>query len=185
LKSDLVTVLPNWITAITAVGALVGAVIAARATGQQLRATHQQLRIEQKRDADRDEEASRWQANLVGAWIDTDIIIYPKAFKAFRRLRRGVRRLKGEYDVVAAVRNASTVPIYDLKVTIATGNGETSEEIPGNICPPNATVHLPWEGRRFSSWEEFRGGGVTVEFTDASGRRWHRDRRGRLAEVSP
>jgi hypothetical protein len=43
---------------------------------------------------------------------------------------------------------------------------------------------LEWEGKTFTSWAEFTGGGVIIEFSDAAGKRWRRDMRGKRATAT-
>lgn len=167
------TVLPTWVTALATVAAVVAAVRAGR-TAKRL----------YDREAARDQRvldnAEHAQADLVAAWVtfNSDPLTPTQAQKlptAFRA--RGW---------VCRLRNASNVPVYDLHAVIeAPGGQERARPEPIATLPPGPPQDYPVPDISHAldptNDENYRLLRVSIRFTDAAGRRWHRSGAGELS----
>jgi hypothetical protein len=107
------------------------------------------------------------QASLVAAWLAGD----PVTWGTNPRVR---------------VSNQSDQPVYDLKVFLELTDGERSlvhqsSAVPSRKGSPKV-FYEPEAIRNPQPGTECRG--VTVEFTDAGGRRWRRGLTGRLHHIT-
>ncbi|MFF4893899.1 hypothetical protein [Micromonospora chersina] len=175
---------PAWGSFITTLGAFVAAVWAAR-TARQLyeREAARDKRAEDER-GERAEEQKRSQAVQICSW--------------FGRTSMG----RGASRWCALLRNASPVPVYDVWVSFfyyplgTEGEPELRSVSWVSVVPPTdePLVVLPESGlargpAKVDAYgnqvhnEEDKDFAVSVEFTDAAGRRWRRDIRGNLMEL--
>lgn len=164
----------EWATAVVAAGALAAAVVAARVSWRV-------LQIELDRDSERREVAERAaQADSVAAWATT--------------VDHEFAELTVPRSLGAVVRNASSLPVYNLVVTFIGPDGTDRARITVPVFPPGEDqFHCPIEPRRperqddevpvyAESFSEFA---VALTFRDTAGRTWVRDQHGQLAKASP
>jgi hypothetical protein len=152
---------PTWLAT---AGASIAAVFAYRA-----------LRIEQRRDAGRDDEARRKQAEGISAWVGP---------------REG-----GSYDspehFEVVVGNTSDQPAYGLFFTaFFDDGGECPLMNYLNVLPPQSRVYLDREladddADRAADPFDWKDATISVRFFDARGQQWLRNEIGSLSEYTP
>lgn len=118
------------------------------------------LRKEQRREADRAEDARRAQAARISAWVETH------------------RSQDGGLGIAFHVHNASDMPIYDVELPLPVPSGEPPVAEFVGLVPPGQTVLRPAPTEWLRSYTEPEP--VQVEFLDSAGRRWTRDEQGTL-----
>jgi hypothetical protein len=204
---------PTWILALTTLGAFMAAVFAGlvaydlltvenvrdlQASAERAFAAEERARIERERQESREAAAreqaaqraaaERAQASKVAAWFDEDQVgILP----AMNNIRAGID------DWVAQVRNASDLPVFDVRVFFYwvndthDGRPWTTQERYASldrlrVIPPEQTRHLQLPQTVRQTGEEIDRDSylVAIEFTDANGIRWRRDESARLIKAS-
>jgi hypothetical protein len=119
----------------------------------------------------------RAQASQVAAWVGS--------YAASRRVVRPSDQYVSEGDelTAAVVKNASSLPIFDVEVTFVLPDGSSAP----SVTPVNITVVPPGDERavprpqQYSLVSDIR---AVVHFRDASGAEWFRDRFGELREFN-
>jgi hypothetical protein len=179
---------PTWLLALTTLAALGAASVAAVVAYAVLRIEgDREVRAAQER-AERRETDRRAQAARVAAWYGSwQTVIYASG-----------KPIPGAGDVLASgavIGNTSGLPVYDVLVWfyMPTGpeRGLSPQDARGvgaerrDVVPPGEThVYVP---QLFKDLESAGSGGaqprwlVAIEFTDAAGVRWRRDRLSRLS----
>lgn len=137
------------------------------------------LRRERERDIRREADGRKAQADKVAGWVDQHEVSGPE----------------GPYLIF--LRNASELPIYDLKMSVRDTN--TGKEIIRKVLPvlaPEAKHKAIKLRAEFVQDDIARaelvagvndkqpGCGVTLQFRDGSGTRWRRELDGKLVKVS-
>jgi len=187
-------VVPDWVTAIATVGALIAAIVAGIWVARQTRATQGQLHLMAQAEADRQELARRDQASRVSAWLTQD---------EFGRF-------------VALVFNASQQPLYQAAVRFISPNNDNRMDV-GTLAPDTVprevvavsafinqarietrSIDLSWnmpgmngpvkrlepqvDGTKKWVRGEWQAGplGLGIIFTDSHGVRWERSLNGHL-----
>lgn len=164
--------LPTWLSALSAMAALVAALWAGRAAWRV-------VSVERERDEERRRLDARAQADLIAAW---PALVLSDPANQDSPLKWGV-----------AVRNASPLPVHQVHVAhvpISSGQGEKTVVFelvaPGDFLiaghemyrRPDAQVPRPFPAELRGRWYV-----IELRFTDMSGRRWHRDRHGNLVRI--
>jgi maltose-binding protein MalE len=152
----------SWVSAVSTIFALIFAAVAAYAT-------QRAYRIEIGRDRAQAAFARRAQAALVSAWWGTD----------------GQRTQSG-----TLVRNASETPVYQATISaVSSRDVNVGWQLNLPVVPPSdQPMFFPARSDPEGSMpagaaaQDYR---VAMSFTDSTGIRWIRDRRGMLYEVSP
>jgi hypothetical protein len=162
----------EWVAALATLAAFIAAVIAARFAARA-------LAIEQDREADRQEGEKRAQAALVSAWIEVEYEVRGDGSRA---------AVKG---LTCLLRNASAVPVHDVKViglldrrTKEARTREVFRDVELSTLPPSADpvvkeIGGPGPGGLVAFVDSAARSAriaarCTMEFTDSSGRRWVR-----------
>lgn len=170
---------PTWLQVVATAAALLAAF---RAAGY----TKGLLERESDRDRRAEEREVRAQAERVSAWL----------VRRAKRLPTG-----GSYQPVVgwelrlSLLNSSRQPVYDVESSFTTGGKCVTQTDRLDILPPESEPvvrRLP-EGAADelealvdeSGEDDPSVPRVEVSFTDAAGRRWIRDRHGRLGRVGP
>jgi hypothetical protein len=174
---------PTWIQAIATVLALIAASVAAVVAWKV-------LGVERRRDRQRQGAEERAQAEKVAAWPSV--------------VRTDPADPNSAPKWGAAVRNASDLPVYQVHVEyrpITPGRGQmaiVSEVVPPGDWRPSGRELYPSE-TRYPNPSVYPGGStlrraaqddlpdrnfvISLRFTDAANRVWHRDRYGVLTRV--
>lgn len=165
---------PEYVSAISGLGALVVAVYAAL-TAMKVR------KLEADRDEVRDEERRREMAVQVSAWAS-------------------VRMINGQPHSGICLENRSQTPIFDVTINSSKPKGVTEPSITLNVVPPgrffiqrNKDSSYHWEFpmdvsfihdeiRPIMKNPEWRVEGLT--FTDAAGEEWSRTQKGVLQDAT-
>lgn len=166
--------LPTWLGAAGALGTMgvtIGALIYAK---QAAATTRGMLKVESERDRQRDQAQARAQAEQVSGWYgkyenhpDADFDDYRGGF----------------------VRNASLLPVYDLKVEFHYRGQDGSATAlrgainHGTLPPTGAPVFIQAPVDMLRQVEDRDLYAVTLTFRDSTGRRWWREHDGVLAET--
>jgi hypothetical protein len=196
---------PTWVLAITTLLALLAAAFAGlvaydvlkvenardlAAADERILAAEDRKRAANERAAEREADR-RAQASKVTAWFD----FYTPGVQPV--IGRPVQAPSDVLQAGAAVRNASELPVMDVRVFFFwvndPGDGKpwtaelryaSLESI--RVIPPGQTSHHRLPEDICSMAKECNGQVyvVGVEFTDANGIRWMRDARGALQEPS-
>ena len=155
---------PTWIGAVATVGALAGAAVAAGIA-------YRLYRIESTRDQEAANERRRAQATRISGWY------------GLTTYREDLPRSKSRQFWKATVRNASDLPVYDVRIefrkTVTRDGAPPEGAVPGHkdipVLPPGTEqLDGPDDGRDYS---------VALRYRDAAGVVWYRDAQGLLAEV--
>ena len=136
--------------------------------------------IEQRREKDRLEAERRSQANQFVCWIS-----WSDQPQVAMKLPDGMR------SPSLAIRNSSSVPVYDVVVTYFEGSAELGKQDFPTLSPTGSAAHYRQIKRAEVGKVLLRPRGpevrlnlrVALAFTDAQGRRWRRDQTGELAEL--
>ena len=155
---------------------VVGTVVAIGAAILATWAALRTLKLERARDAAASKTAQRAQATGVSAWMSrrADDIASTAA-------RPASPSIEG--------RNASDLPIYDVKVYLWVGSARNQQAftwIDVAVMPPTDTTEvLSYYDVGTPEQQEIMNSnsGVSMEFTDAAGFRWYRARGGALHEL--
>ncbi|MFI7578404.1 hypothetical protein [Micromonospora sp. NPDC049497] len=173
----------TWISAIANVATVVLALVASL-VGLRI------YRIESGRDQraederrERAAEQRRHQAASVSVWYAFVVAPVPP----------NIIRQRPLMAWAAQILNASTLPVYDVRLVFhGTGTTKASELAaaadPIRVVPPHqepVTVAMPRALRTKVPYSESDSIEVSLEFRDAAGRRWLRDRNGFLLDVTP
>jgi hypothetical protein len=107
------------------------------------------------------------QASLIAAWLAGE----PDTWRTSPRVR---------------VSNQSDQPVYDLKVFLELAGSQRSLIHQSLIVPSRKGSQRPFyePEATLGQKQQTECHGVTVEFTDAAGRRWHRGLTGRLHHIT-
>jgi len=182
---------PTWVLATTTLLAFVAAAFAGVVAYELLRVEHARDRRAERERAEQKEADRRVQASKVAAWY-AETPMRQIDYGADDADHGSVTITSGDRFRGAAIRNASDLPVYQVRVSFCVPadpwqdwrEGERYSEPLRNPLPPgSATVALPDDIRQ---QEEASAGKLTVawqvviEFTDAGGERWRRDADGRL-----
>jgi hypothetical protein len=163
------------LTALIALGALIFAREAAKASRKAAQVSQRMWRLELEREAKRDErdakrdqrEARAEQADQVAAWPE--------------------RREMGPVELPfwgARIRNGSKLPVYNVMVEFIDTENDTVREGQGwEVFPPGEDFIRPPEDPdrpKTTTLDWFR---VAIQFRDTADRLWRRDRWGRLEQI--
>ena len=168
--------IPNWVTALATVGALVAASFAGW-TATRL------YRTERERD-ERLERAERsWQASQIVAWAS-----WAKPTDPGIALNLAGGRTS---QVHLALRNASGVPVYDVQVFWSCEGQALGDQPLPMLSPTGDHPHereIKCKGVAELVQRPDRAARIdiraAIEFTDAAGVRWRRGGDGRLLEIA-
>jgi hypothetical protein len=160
---------PAWLEAVsTFLGFVAAAIAAVDAVRIYKRETARERRME--------DVARRAQASLVSGWIG--IKEFPPSENS--SLREQVGSSKTSRRPGLWLRNASEVPVFDLRATVITADGEFGP-IPVEVLPPaeeptwmdiHKVMDVNWNGE----------GRVALDLVDSGGQRWSRTYEGWLIE---
>jgi len=205
---------PTWILALTTLGAFLAAAFAGlvaydlltventrdlQASAERAFADKERERTEREREESRAvaareqaaqrEDAERAQASKVTAWFDDHQVGIMPAVVSMPP--------EPMYDWAAKVRNASDLPVFDVRVFFywvddpRDGRPWTTQERYASVerlrvIPPEQTRHLILPQTVLPTGEKINRDSylVAIEFTDANGVRWRRDERARLMKAS-
>lgn len=154
--------LPDWITSISSVGALIAAAVAAGFAGAL-------FRVEANRDQQRTVSERRAQASRIGAWVEHE------------ERAPGMRT----WDLLLCLQNSSAQPVYRVVVTVSL-DGEEVDAIQYQALPPSTQPRRVSLGqpsappRRPVDDTQVE---VSLAFTDSAGIAWRRGPAGALEEV--
>lgn len=159
--------LPDWVSAVATVTALLFAAIAAIAARNVYRIESARDQVVADLRARQDALERRDQAALVSAWWGHSLEAGEPAQPAM-----GV-----------FVRNASETPVFDARLSVLDVNDpNVSERFELAVVPPATEPVFHPRPLSTPSPADFR---VEVTFSDAKGLRWIRDKQGRLHELGP
>lgn len=154
--------LPDWITSISSVGALIAAAVAAGFAGAL-------FRVEANRDQQRTVSERRAQASRIGAWVE-----HQERGPAMRA-----------WDLMLCLQNSSEQPVYRVVVTVSL-NGEEVDAMQYQALPPSPQprrVPLGEPSGRSRGPMDDAQVEVNLAFTDSAGIAWRRGPAGALEEV--
>lgn len=142
--------------------------------------TWRALARERRRDADRELRDRQEQANQVAAWVS----------------RRDGPKPGEPGNFYIELRNASDLPVYDVQIMLRDSvGGEVLKQVWWLGASPRDTprvmdldskaqVRLDYIMKRAREQKDRIYYDLTLDFTDASGVRWHRQSDGRLVEIN-
>ena len=177
---------PTWATAVAAIVALIFAAKAASVTKQLYKVEFERDNRANDERRERDLDRERDQAGRVSAWF---------GWRDYAHATLGGD--PNEYG--ALLRNASELPVYGAQIAfVAKKEWEAtpppqrlpiSVEVRDVIAPGEESVFVPIDRAlleaEFPDRAERERVSVTITFTDASGRRWHRGANGQLHRPAP
>ncbi|MFB9775637.1 hypothetical protein [Brevibacterium otitidis] len=204
---------PEWISAITAIGALIFAATA-------WLAAKRMLQLEQERDAKAFGRERERQARCIAAWVVGVRWIPKEKERVMERDRKHRDDKDSEPSSIGVmIANSSDAPVYDVRVEFGNPENSTVRAVRADVrtLPPGQWIKVLRENARWRiassaadeleeldqqrSWVFLQGersfestipladarkyAVVGIEFTDSRENRWRRDVRGRLTLTEP